>query len=175
MDQSMQEAGFRDLNEEVKPVIAPAGEASPKIVRLNEVRQLVVPNDAQLPEQMGDMQRFAIDLAELGSVICAADKADEPIIILMVPDAVLLAAYQYPSLFRLKSAVVRNIPGATYSPLFNQAVFGLNEVSWGYLIDTLDLDDRLAFDTKGGKEEADEAGYRHAVDDQVDNADTGAA
>lgn len=172
MDKNQAEAGFRSTSDDNLdlPLSTDTGES--KLVRLSEVRQLIVPIDAALPEVLDDMVRTAVDLAELGHVLYESDVKDEKVIFLLCSDALLSAAFNYPGLFRLQAAVVRGIPGAQYSPLFNQATFGVNELSWGYLVDTLHLDDRLNFDVSVVNPSDEKGGYvSEEPSDEPDAAD----
>lgn len=142
LEQNQHDAGFRSTSDPDESDSTPRQ----KMVRLSEIRQLIIPLDTPLPEELMEICHRASDLVELGHVIYESEQHEAPVIILALADSVVLAAVQYPTLFRLKAAVVKGIPGAEYSPMFNQATFGLNDISWGYLIDALELDDKLQFD-----------------------------
>lgn len=139
------DAGFRsrldpdDARPDVKQV---------KMVRLSEVRQLIIPAHTELPSELQKICVDCPDLVHLGHELFKAHSEEKPVIILGFTDAVAQAALQYPSLFNLQAAVITDIPGANYTPLFNQAVYGLNQISWAYLLDSLGMDDKLNFDVR---------------------------
>jgi len=137
------DAGFRSRQD---PDGAVPDAKQQKLVRLSEVRQLLVPAGTPLPDTLAKLSINCTDLVQLGHELFQAHTTEKPILIVGMSDPVAQAALQYPSLFNLQAAVITDIPGADYSPIFNQAVFGMNKITWSYLLDSLGMDDKLNFD-----------------------------
>lgn len=156
MNKSETEAGFRDDAED----ILEQPEDQERAVRLSEIKQLLVPISAELPEDFEKLTYRCADLADLGDAIQKSFLSEEPLIFLALANDVAAVALQYPTMFRLKPAVLKNVPGVEYEPRFNQAVFGLTEVNWSYLVEAMGLDERLRFttqaDLKSGPAEEDD-------------------
>lgn len=137
------DAGFRSRQD---PDGAVPDAKHQKLVRLSEVRQLLVPAGTSLPDALAKLSINCTDLVQLGHELFLAHTNEKPILIIGMSDPVAQAALQYPSLFNLQAAVITDIPGADYSPIFNQSVFGMNKITWSYLLDSLGMDDKLNFD-----------------------------
>lgn len=152
IDNEHYDAGFRSRRD---PDGAVPDAKQQKLVRLAEVKQLIVPHGTELPKELMKFRIDCDDLVQLGHELYVAHTEDKPMIIIGMTDSVAQAAFQYPSLFNLQAAVITNIPGADYSPIFNQAIFGLNHLTWSYLLDSLGLDDKLSFDVKAMADEED--------------------
>lgn len=143
VDPDHYEAGIRSRRD---PDGAKPDRKQQKMVRLSEVKQLIIPVATELPEALAKLRVDCTDLVQLGHELFLAHTEEKPVLILGLSEAVAQAAFQYPSLLNLQAAVITDIPGADYSPLFNQAVYGLNALSWSYLLDAMGLDDKFSFD-----------------------------
>lgn len=146
-NQDLKAAGFSDDND--GRLEQP--EAQSPLIRLSEVRQLIVPITAELPDELSGITFHAKDLVELGHVIYEAEVKEIKVCILCLSTDAAAVATQYPTLFRLSYAVLRGVPHCEYQPRFDQAMYGANEITWPYLVDALGLDDSLKFDIDIGK------------------------
>lgn len=144
---NLADAGF--VNDAVPETEAEAAATKKEsVIPLSEVKQLLIPMEAEMPESLAALVFTATDLVELGHVIYDAEVRGMQTYFLRIANDVALVALQYPTMFRLSAAVVQAIPNVDYPPRFNQAVFGCPTVSWGYIVDSLGLNDELRFDTQ---------------------------